>query len=659
MAEGNQMNIPGSNNISVQSVQGGTVIINQYGQQFKIPHEITYIPYISLDDVVGRDDELSRLYEQLHKPGNNITTVVNGLGGVGKTTLAQAYISRYKDKYGHKVWFTQNPGGDFMQDVCNAALIKQKLNISSEIQKNEDIFNEVFGHIHLLESADNKNLPDILIIDNADENLIKYKEYLPQHWHVLVTSRNELTSFRPFKLDFLVETEAVELFKLPYRESNDFIGLTDDQILGIVKMVDCHTLTLSILSRSAKENDWSYLQVKNALQEDKRANILHPYTNDEKIDRIKTFLSGIFNLAELNEHQLFLLYHMALMPSEFIPLDDLKILLNWESLEWKDDFMHHLRSLHRNGWLMKTANEEKYKLHIIISDIAKEKIKEWSILEEYISNLSDLLAIDQSKDSPIDKFKWIPYGDALIIEITKHPERKKDILHQLARLQNELGRAQKETGNYKQAKDYYINSLEIAVDIFGEDHQNVAAVRNNLAIVYKILGDFTKALQLFELGLSSDIKNFGENHPKVAVRRNNLASTYQDMGNLQKAVELAEQALKSDIINFGENHPKVAIRRNNLATIYKDLGNLQKAVELAEQALNSDIENFDKGHLNIARSRNTLAAVFIDMGRYVEAISILEAAYVVIFSLLGEDHPNTKTVSNNLELAKRLAAGEE
>ena len=77
---------------------GDKIQHNYHPKETKIPKELTAkIPRTPQDKIVGRDGELDELHRRLFD--NKQVVLVNGLGGIGKTTLAQVYISRYWDEY--------------------------------------------------------------------------------------------------------------------------------------------------------------------------------------------------------------------------------------------------------------------------------------------------------------------------------------------------------------------------------------------------------------------------------------------------------------------------------------------------------------------------------------------------------------------------------
>ncbi|RMG60705.1 MAG: CHAT domain-containing protein, partial [Bacteroidetes bacterium] len=75
-----------------------------------IPQALTPLPLINPQDVIGRDDDLQELEQRLTEA--NQLLLVNGLGGIGKTTLAKAYLSQHLHSFDHLAWISIQPGED-------------------------------------------------------------------------------------------------------------------------------------------------------------------------------------------------------------------------------------------------------------------------------------------------------------------------------------------------------------------------------------------------------------------------------------------------------------------------------------------------------------------------------------------------------------------
>ena len=106
----------------------------------------------------------------------------------------------------------------------------------------------------------------------------------------------------------------------------------------------------------------------------------------------------------------------------------------------------------------------------------------------------------------------------------------------------------------------------------------------------------------------------GGGHPSIATIYNNMAGVYQAKKNYNTALDYYERALK---IRRQANHPDVATVYNNMAGVYEAQGQRDKALEY-----------------------------------YSKALAICEQD-------LGEEHPKTKVVRNNLKLVKILGRLEQ
>jgi Cdc6-like AAA superfamily ATPase len=70
---------------------------------------------------VGRDKELKRIHKELQYDGSRKTVVLHGLGGMGKTQLALAYVQQQKDKYSAVFWINSKDVDTLKQGYVTAA----------------------------------------------------------------------------------------------------------------------------------------------------------------------------------------------------------------------------------------------------------------------------------------------------------------------------------------------------------------------------------------------------------------------------------------------------------------------------------------------------------------------------------------------------------
>ncbi len=637
------------------------------------PKELTALNRIPAREIIGRDKDLEALREALLRKSE--TALINGMGGIGKTTLAGAYIDRYYDDYDHIGWLTME--GSLEEAVMAEYTLHANLNVG-DVEPG----NQVEACLNVLRNlkGEKKNL---LVMDNASEEIGKYYDRLPKapNWHVLVTSRERVAPFHIMDIDFLGEDDAMALFA---RHNGAFIP---DEVRRIVNHVELHTLTIEVLAKSAKQNRWDFDKVLKAIGTDARAHVTTFHSKHGKIERIQSYLTDIFRTSNLGDRRIWLLKQFVCLPNAWVEYGLLSRLLSTGELDWEEDFPSTLESLYEKGFLLKNEGRDSYKMHAVLAEALKPQLNvALSDIELLLPAVAELLDLDQAKENPIDKFPFIPYGDAIArlfpaddsprMSVLRHNlglrcselgdyEKARDLLEQAleSELKNfgpdqpnvaigqlNLANVYKDLGDYEKARDLLKQALESVLKNFGPDHPTVAISRSNLANVYRDLGDYEKARDLLEQALESDLKNFGPDHPTVATRQSNLANVYGNLGDYEKARDLLKQALESDLKNFGPDHPTVATRQSNLANVYRDLGDYEKARDLLEQALESDLKNFGPDHPTVATSRSNLAIVYRDLGHYEKARDLLKQALESVLKNFGPDHPDVATIRSNLAI---------
>ncbi len=600
-----------------------------------IPKEINKISRRKEREIIGRKKALSDLREGLVRDKKIL--LLNGMGGIGKTTLAEVYTDTYYEEYKHIIWIRNE------ESFENAFLADAQIinNLGLGIYEKEVILPIGMNMLCNLKG------PNLMVIDNGTRELAKYYDSLPKppEWHLLVTSREKIECLEIMELDFLTEEEAKELF-IKYCDK-----FTDDEVLNLIGKVEYHTLTIELIAKGATKNRWSYEKARKALNEDAKINVATARSGYDKIDRIKSYISGLFNANNKDDKEKWILKQFLALPTEEIEYDFLTRLIKIDLLDWEEEFPDKLDELHETGFLLNNKINDSYKMHPIIREALLNDLKpEYNETENLIDSVSELLNYDQAKDNPIDKFQYIPYGERLLELFLVDKEKE------LSDLMNNLASVYQALGKYETAAELLEKALTSNKRNYGEDHPTVAVSQSNLALVYQDLGKYETAAELLEKALASAIRNYGEAHPRVAVRQSNLALVYQDLGKYEPAAELLEKALASDMQNYGEAHPTVAARQSNLALVYKDLGKYEPAVGLLEKALASNMRNYGENHPSVAISQSNLATVYLALGKYEPAVELLEEALRIMNSTVGKEHPNTVIIRKNLEYIKKIIA---
>lgn len=145
---------------------------------------------------IGRDGLLDKIHEQLQQ--DEPVLLVNGLGGIGKTAVADVYVDKFKYDYKHiaKVFVSGDLRQSIVSDLARNLGVKFDGNMSLEQQ-----FELV---IEALQQVKQKKKPNLLVVDNANDkqDLIDFK-YLLQttNWKVLITSRCFPDEYKMLEVD--------------------------------------------------------------------------------------------------------------------------------------------------------------------------------------------------------------------------------------------------------------------------------------------------------------------------------------------------------------------------------------------------------------------------------------------------------------------------
>jgi tetratricopeptide (TPR) repeat protein len=598
----------------------------------KIPKDLTGpIPVRKAESVIGRETDLKKLTKLLAKEQQAL--LMNGMGGIGKTTLAAAFATQKREAYQHLAWLTLENG---LEDaLLTHPVLATNLQLDLAGMDAEQQTALILNALNALPG------PNLLVLDNARQQLAASQQKLPHPpgWQVLVTSREKIAGFTEMPVDFLSETDAIALFE---RYNNRYDSET---LCQLVQQVEYHTLTIEILAKASKKHRWTAAQTLAALKTDAPAGVAvaHAQHQPEALQNVLTYISRILIASRLNLREKYILQYFSLLPTQPITYSLLTQLLQTETLDWQGHFAATLEGLHEKGFIQKDEEADSYKMHAVLKEAARiTNPPESQIQTALLALVTQLLSIDETRDNPVDKFSWVPYGEALkeYFGTITSPEA--------AELWNNLALVYEALGRYKEAAHLLETALKANLQHFGEAHPTVATRRSNLALVYQDLGRYKEAAEQLETALKADLRHFGEAHPTVAIRRSNLALAYKALGRYKEAAEQLETALKADLQHFGEAHPKFATRRSNLAVVYQDLGRYEEAAHLLETALQADLQHFGEAHPTVATSRSNLATVYQDLGRYKEAAEQLETALQANLQHFGAAHPTVATIRSNL-----------
>ncbi|WP_338932005.1 tetratricopeptide repeat protein [Streptomyces netropsis] len=148
-----------------------------------------------------------------------------------------------------------------------------------------------------------------------------------------------------------------------------------------------------------------------------------------------------------------------------------------------------------------------------------------------------------------------------------------------------LGSAYRSAGDVVKAVPLLIRNRDDCERVFGAAHEETLVARGNLAYLYGVTGNLDLATELHSRNLVDCERLLGPDDPHTLSSRSNLASAYREAGDLGRAVPLHEQSAAGYERVFGPDHPETLTARSNLAFAYQLAGDLGRAIPLHEHVL--------------------------------------------------------------------------
>jgi eukaryotic-like serine/threonine-protein kinase len=200
-----------------------------------------------------------------------------------------------------------------------------------------------------------------------------------------------------------------------------------------------------------------------------------------------------------------------------------------------------------------------------------------------------------------------------------------------------LGMLRHQQGEYSQAKELYIRSLDI-LEKRSAPQTDISTVLDDLAKVYARDQQWTLAKQTYERALEIDQRILGDDHPRIALRLNNLAIVAQNMGDLKQAEMLFRDALGREERAYGDRHPETAITKGNYGLLLQREGRLAEAEPLLRDAVNIPLALYGADHYKVGYARVSLAILLHDKGDLAASESEFRQALAIYDKSLPPNH---------------------
>ena len=203
-------------------------------------------------------------------------------------------------------------------------------------------------------------------------------------------------------------------------------------------------------------------------------------------------------------------------------------------------------------------------------------------------------------------------------------ERALSIYEKLtAKSLNLLGALLRDQGDFAQAGPLLERGLTIR-ERYGEEGADAATSQTSLALLLQEQGDFVRARDLFERALAIRQKALSEHPVDTARSINNLGELLRRVGDLAGARPLFERAIGIFEETLGFDHPHTNRVRCNLARLLLTARESTEALALAETALAAHEKTLRPDHSWTVDSARVTADALDALGRTEEAKTLRE-----------------------------------
>lgn len=215
-------------------------------------------------------------------------------------------------------------------------------------------------------------------------------------------------------------------------------------------------------------------------------------------------------------------------------------------------------------------------------------------------------------------------------------------------LMNDLGLAYLESGNYSQAKDLFVDLVELKKDLLGINSAEYAASLVNLAGIYSDLGEYDQAESLYLEAISNYKVSLGDQHPDYATAVQHLGQLYESQARYTQAEALYLNAINIRKFAIGSFHPNYASSLFSLGRLYRKIGDYEKSKAFFEEALSIYEKSYGQLHPNYANATGEMGVLMQSMGQYTLAEAYLTQTLNLRRNIYGNQHRQVAEAQNNL-----------
>lgn len=626
-------------------------------------------------DFIERKDLQDKIYTFFSNSNNKMNTIVLtacGIGGVGKTQLAQYLYFLDKYKYGARIWFYADDINTLLQNYLQLA---EEFNIPvNENYSTEKKVSQVKSWLEMQSET------FLIVYDNADnpDSIAKYLPQLACH-HILITSRNKHWSFFTIDVDVMQDYEALDLIKriLGSKRNDletDLKSLVIDNLgnlpLAIAQAgayIKRSEISISEYLRLYAKSKFSLLSVtEEAKVHDEYRKQLSAKGLPIGAKHEPVWITFNLNFEILQKHNLLaieLLFLCAYLQSDKIPYFLLIELVSNGDLTTAELSKNDcIDALLEYSFIRADNKLQMISIHRLLQAIIQYKIEQPNdIVDNNQKNVTHyilklMMRIQQAHIKNCVNVEnvraLLPHFEIILRHITSKIDSNK-YLPSIADFYDDYGSALREVGNFELSEIIYEKALSLREKILPLNELAIAKTRASLGVIYRDLKKLDKALAIQKMAKHTlQQVNFGANR-ELGLTLLNIGTTYRNKGYMYKDLTKNMMFKKANkyydrshevLLKFhGEttSHHDIGDVLRNLGCLNRDLKDVQKAMSYFEKAKIMLVNYYGDKHPKIAKFKANMAECYILLKNMTAARMLLQEGLDAQLIAYGDKHVET------------------
>ena len=625
------------------------------------------------DTVYGRASQVQRISEffgeQETGVGKSRIVYIQGIGGIGKSTLAKAFTEQFREKYNTVIEVSASGAKEAV--MLMSASVPETIQYPVRLQRIRAycIKKKMLLIVHDYNQPEDETYGDWGKL-GCDIILTGWFDRGTMGLRTLRLTTNDgsdqdalSTAVEIFRSNYLKNAEMADDNELK-AELEQVLDEQENSVQELCAIAGCHPLTIKVMAMQAsctpgleeRPDDLvsKYHKQKMEHAEARKFGLIRDGAAQHFGDAL-THLEDVFAAAvrsgTFSKEEFSCLRCMTLVPYAWG-------ISAGRFGEWAGENPEWLSLLTKKGWLeydrrgVDVLSDDKakgiYRMPMAIADVLCRLDETVPNMEDCLQYIKTLSEISISKEKVyLRREAYVSSAETAVLHLKEEEsEEYASLLSQCAFILHHAG-TKKYMRYYK--RKIQIKALEIRCRVLGEDHPDTASSYSNVGMGYwNLAGERKKGLKYQEKALEIRRRVLGENHPDTASSYNNVGICYWNLGKHEIGLEYQEKALEIRLHRLGGDHPDTAQSYNNVGVSYAELGELQKGLEYQEKALEIRRRVLGEDHPSTAQSYNNVGICYAECGEQQKALEYQKKALEIRHRVLGEDHQDTAASYNKV-----------